>query len=73
MVICTSFKIEFGEASEKKKIDFHGYIKIYTLVYFTEDVCYQEDAKSMFVELNLKFTDGVLVLVDWLQPTSWVL
>jgi len=71
MVKCTSFFIGYGQQSREVKIDYHGHIRAYTVVYFTEDVCYEKDAKKMFVELDLKFTDGVLVSITWLTPDSW--
>ena len=73
MVRCTNFFIGYGQPSKEVRIDYHGHIKVYTVIYFTEDVCYEENAKSMFVELDLKFTDGFLVSITWLTPDSWSL
>ena len=58
-------------SEQKKKIDYHGYIYMHTLVYFTDDVCYEEGADKVFVEIRLKFTDGVLQSTDWIQPSLW--
>lgn len=52
------------------RVDYHGIIKACTIVYFTDDVCWEENAKSLFVELALKFTDGLLVDLKWLKPTE---
>lgn len=71
MANCTSCFTGYGQPSQQKKIDYHGHIRAYTIVYFTEDVCYEEGAKKMFVELDLKFTDGLLVSTTWLKPDSW--
>lgn len=71
MVKCTSCLIDYGQPSRETKIEYHGHIRAYTIVYFTEDVCYEEGAKKMFVELDLKFTDGLLVSITWLEPNSW--
>lgn len=45
-------------------------ISICTVVYFTDDVCWQDGAKSVFVEIDLHFAKNVLLSMTWISPTK---
>lgn len=45
-------------------------ISICTVVYFTDDVCWAEQAESVFVDIDLHFAEGRLSSMTWISPTK---
>lgn len=45
-------------------------ISICTVVYFTDDVCWAEQAESVFVDIDLHFAKGRLSSMTWISPTK---
>lgn len=53
-----------------KRITIDRTISICAVVYFTDDVCWAENAKSVFVEIDLHFVQNKLVSMTWISPTK---
>lgn len=45
-------------------------MSVCTVVYFTEDVCWAENAESVFVEIDLHFIKNRLVSMTWISPSK---
>jgi len=45
-------------------------ISICTVVYFTDDVCWAENAESVFVEIDLHFANNKLFSMTWISPSK---
>jgi hypothetical protein len=45
-------------------------VNICTNVYFTDDVCWEQDANWIFVEIDLNFVRNKLSSMVWISPTE---
>ena len=45
-------------------------LSIFNTVYFTEDVCWEKDAESVFVKIDLEFIENKLSSINWVSQTE---